>query len=184
MNSTIELQINGSSVTTQVSATDTLLEVLRRLGFIEVKYSCGRGECGVCSVELNGKVVNACMTLALACNRSTIRTTKAFGTMQNPSRVQRALSDCGGVQCGYCVPGLVTAAESHLASNPNSSEDDIVRALDGHLCRCTGYVKQRKAIKPMISLSRLILVKKKRSHSLQKNPEQLPDLRLISAKKR
>ena len=151
MMSSIELNINGSSVSTQITATDTLLEILRRLGFVEVKYSCGRGECGVCAVELNGRVVNACMTLAADCHGAIIRTAKAFGTIQRPGRVQKALCDCGGVQCGYCVPGFVTAAENHLASNPDSCEDDIVSSLDGHLCRCTGYVKQRQALKHIAS---------------------------------
>lgn len=119
----------------------TLLELLRETGHTEVKIGCKTGECGACVVLLNGELVNSCQVLAGSCIGAKITTVKGIGDLHNPHPIQQALMDAGAVQCGYCTPGIVLATYVLLKETPNPTEDEIKRALDGNLCRCTGYVK-------------------------------------------
>ncbi len=119
----------------------TLLELLRETDHTEVKIGCKTGECGACVVLLNGELVNSCQVLAGSCIGAEITTVKGIGDLHDPHPIQQALVDAGAVQCGYCTPGIVLATYVLLKETPNPTKDDIKRALDGNLCRCTGYVK-------------------------------------------
>ena len=139
--------INGKSRQLEISAGEVLLDVLRRAGYSGVKEGCREGECGACVVLVDGKPVNSCLILAAKTDGREITTIEGVGTIQNPHPLQRIFVEEGAVQCGYCTPGIILSTKALLDTNPAPSEEDIRRHLDGHLCRCTGYVKIIKAIK-------------------------------------
>jgi len=143
---TITLRINGVSRTMDVAAGETLLELLRREGFVGVKCGCGTGDCGACAVLLNGRAVNACLTLAGKVDGAEILTVEGLASAEGLHPLQEAFLDEGAVQCGYCTPGMLMSGIDLLTRNPNPSEDEIREAISGNLCRCTGYVKQIRAI--------------------------------------
>ena len=135
-----------------VPAFATLLDVLREdLELTGTKYGCGEGECGACSVLLDGDVVNACLVLALECEGSEVVTVEGLTAGGELHPIQKAFVDHGAIQCGFCTPGMIMATHALLQKNPSPSEDEIKRALEGNLCRCTGY---RKIIDAVLSLSR------------------------------
>lgn len=118
----------------------TLLEYLRgSLGLKGVKEGCGVGDCGACTVLLDGKPVNACLTLAVEADGCEILTIEGLCRDGKLSELQQAFIELGAVQCGYCSPGMILTAQGLLAENPNPTEQDVRRALAGNLCRCTGY---------------------------------------------
>jgi len=137
----LTLNVNGQEYAVEVPADRILLDVLRQdLGFTGTKESCREGECGVCTVLLDGKIVNSCLTLAVWCRGKQIVTVEGIaGPGQELHPVQEAFVACGGVQCGFCTPGFVVAAKALLDENPDPSEDEIREYLAGNLCRCTGY---------------------------------------------
>ena len=137
----ITININNKQKIFDISAVDTLLTVLRNNHYKDVKCGCEEGECGACLVLLNGKAINSCQVLAGSVDGSTIMTTNGIGTQQNPHIIQTSLAEAGAVQCGFCTPGIVISAFALLEQNKNPSEQDIRQALDGNLCRCTGYEK-------------------------------------------
>jgi aerobic-type carbon monoxide dehydrogenase small subunit (CoxS/CutS family) len=143
---TIRISINGVARRVEAAPGETLLEVLRREGFVSVKYGCGSGDCGACAVLLNGRAVNSCLVLAAKCDGADVLTVEglAFGETLHP--LQAAFLEEGAVQCGYCTPGVMMSAIDLLTRNPDPSEADIRTAISGNLCRCTGYVKQVRAI--------------------------------------
>jgi len=143
---TITLTINDRAVQTTVPAHRTLLAALRDLGFVEVKCGCEKGDCGACAVLVDGLAIDSCLTLAWTAEGKQITTISGLGDAENPDPLQRAFMDMGAVQCGYCTPGIIVAAKSLLADNPDPSEDDIRVALSGNLCRCTGYTKVFEAV--------------------------------------
>ncbi len=143
---TITLEVNGQAVETQVPPHRTLLEALRDLGFVDVKRGCEKGDCGACAVLLDGKALDSCLTLAWTAEGRSITTVTGLGDRDEPHPLQRAFIDKGAVQCGYCTPGLIIAAQSMLAENANPSETDIRIGLSGNLCRCTGYTKVFEAV--------------------------------------
>jgi 4-hydroxybenzoyl-CoA reductase subunit gamma len=106
-----------------------------------VKIGCDGGECGACTVLLDGEAVPACITLAVRCEGRAVETIEGLATQGRPSRLQQAFHEKLGTQCGFCTPGMILAAEALLRKNPNPSEQEIRLALSGNLCRCTGYVK-------------------------------------------
>ncbi|MGD2110563.1 MAG: (2Fe-2S)-binding protein, partial [Phycisphaerae bacterium] len=114
------------------------------------KYGCGEGECGACSIILEGKLVNACMVLAVECRGVDILTIEGLAADGSLSRIQQAFVDHGAVQCGFCTPGMIMAAYALLEDHPDPAEEDVRRGLEGNLCRCTGY---RKIIDAVMSLS-------------------------------
>jgi len=143
---------NGEPVGLMVSPLATLLDVLRDdLELTGTKYGCGEGECGACSVILDGRVVNSCLVLALECEGSRVLTIEGLAANGELHPIQRAFVDHGAIQCGFCTPGMIMATYALLATNPSPTEEEIQRALEGNLCRCTGY---RKIIDAVLSLAR------------------------------
>ena len=121
---------------------ERLLDVLReQLHLTGTKEGCGEGECGACSVLINGKIVNSCLVPVAQAEGRDIKTIEGVATGEQLDAVQQAFIECGGAQCGICTPGMVMAAVDLLSRNPNPSEGDIRNGLAGNLCRCTGYMK-------------------------------------------
>ena len=144
--------VNGEPVRLGVAPHATLLEVLREdLELTGTKYGCGEGECGACSVILDGKVVSSCLVLALECADSEILTIEGLKANGRLHPIQQAFVDHGAIQCGFCTPGMIMATYALLEANPSPTEGEIRRALEGNLCRCTGY---RKIIDAVLSLSK------------------------------
>jgi aerobic-type carbon monoxide dehydrogenase small subunit (CoxS/CutS family) len=143
----VKLTINGKLKSLKIHPGETLLETLRSNGWSGVKYGCGTGDCGACVVLLNGKPVNSCQVLTAAIDGESVTTIEGIGTIDKPHPIQEELVKAGAVQCGYCTPGVVLSAYALLHSNPHPTEDEIKSALDGHLCRCTGYVKIIEGVK-------------------------------------
>jgi carbon-monoxide dehydrogenase small subunit len=143
----IEINVNGQWRKAEVTARDTLLDALREnLGALEVKNGCEQGDCGACTVILNGKAVNACLTLALQANGKQITTLKGVGTPENPHPLQKSFVEHGAIQCGFCTPGMVVSAKALLDKLPEPSREQIREGISGNLCRCTGYTKIVEAI--------------------------------------
>ena len=143
----IELSINDELYVLAVEPQQTLLEVLRdSLNLTGTKEGCGTGECGSCTVLLDGKPVLSCLMLAVECLNREITTIEGMGSIESMTPIQEALIEKGGVQCGFCTPGMVLAATAMLNQNPKPSEAEIKRSLEGHLCRCTGYNKIIEAV--------------------------------------
>ena len=147
----LSLVVNGQAVTVAVRPFATLLEILRdELELTGTKHGCGEGECGACSVLLNGKVVNACLVLALECEGAEVLTIEGLAANGDLHPLQRAFVDHGAIQCGFCTPGMIMTAYALLEENPSPTEGEVRRALEGNLCRCTGY---RKIIDAVLSLA-------------------------------
>ena len=140
------INVNGKIEEVDFSSDETLLRVLRACGHTEVKEGCAEGQCGACVVMLNGKLVNSCQVLAASALDADIVTIRSLGNLRDPHPIQRAFVDAGAVQCGFCTPGMVLAAYALLKDNHDPSEMEIREALDGNLCRCTGYVKIVQAV--------------------------------------
>ncbi|HEV3403896.1 MAG TPA: (2Fe-2S)-binding protein [Gaiellaceae bacterium] len=140
----IQLSVNGRQVEADVWEGESLLYALReRLGFPGSKNACEQGECGSCSVLLDGELVCSCLVLAAQAPGHELVTVEGLGL----NRVQEAFVRTGAVQCGFCTPGFVVAATDLLARNPRPSDDEIREALSGNLCRCTGYAKIFDAVR-------------------------------------
>ncbi len=143
----ISLVVNGQYFDDiSVEPDQTLLDFLREIGVKSVKKGCGEGDCGACGVIMDGIYVKSCLVLAGQANGREIRTVESLGTVEEPHLLQTAFVDEGAVQCGYCIPSMLLAAERLLDRIPDPDETQIREALDGNLCRCTGYVKQVKAV--------------------------------------
>ncbi|HEY6054156.1 MAG TPA: (2Fe-2S)-binding protein [Gaiellaceae bacterium] len=144
----IEVVVNGEPVEADVWEGESLLFALReRMGFPGSKNACEQGECGSCSVLLDGKLVCACLVLAAQADGHEVVTVEGLAGDAGLHPVQQAFVDAGAVQCGFCTPGLVMAAADLLARVPSPSEDEIREALSGNLCRCTGYAKIFDAVR-------------------------------------
>jgi carbon-monoxide dehydrogenase small subunit len=144
----IELAINGQFQRVDVPVSLSLLSLLRcRFGLYGTKEGCGIGECGACSVLVDGRLVNACLMLAVQVDGSSIVTIEGLADPDGtPNDLQEAFIRVGAAQCGYCTPGMVLAGEALLARNPNPTRAEILEALAGNLCRCTGYHQIADAI--------------------------------------
>jgi len=143
----IELDINGRRRILHCAPDERLLITLRNHGYTEVKNGCLEGECGACLVLLDSRPVNSCQVLTASVAGRQITTVQGLGTLHQPHPLQQAFVDAGAVQCGFCTPGLILAAWALLQENPTPSDDEIKAALDGNLCRCTGYVKIIAAVR-------------------------------------
>jgi carbon-monoxide dehydrogenase small subunit len=138
----IDLTVNGELEQVDVPGSMTLMEMLReKLVLTGTKNGCAAGECGACTVLMNGEPVNSCLVLAVECNQAEIVTVEGLGEDSRLDPVQTAIIEAGGVQCGYCTPGILIASRALLDRNPHPSEGDIQAALVGNLCRCTGYMR-------------------------------------------
>lgn len=144
----IELVVNDKHYALDVDPQERLLDSLRnRLGLMGTKEGCGEGECGACTVIIDGKTVNSCLVLAAQVNGSVITTIEGVGNRRNPHPVQKAFVEVGAVQCGFCTPGMVLSAKNLLDKTPHPSDREIGVAMSGNLCRCTGYDKILRAVK-------------------------------------
>ena len=152
----INFNLNGSAVSIDAPANITLLSLVRdNFGLTGTKMGCEVGECGACSVLVDGKVVNSCMLLAPQVNGRSITTIEGIHDPNGePNDLQRSLVENGAVQCGYCTPGMVMAGEALLAQTLSPSEDEIRNAIAGNLCRCTGYQQIVEAIEMTANLRR------------------------------
>jgi carbon-monoxide dehydrogenase small subunit len=143
----VTVLLNGQERTAQVKANLTLLEMLRdELGFTGTKVGCETGDCGACTVLIDGEPVNSCLVLAVEADGRAITTIEGLEREGRLDDVQQAFIKHNAVQCGYCTPGMILAGRALLDRNPNPTEDDVREAISGNLCRCTGYVNIVKAI--------------------------------------
>ena len=143
----IELRVNGSTRAAEARNGESLLTFLREeLALPGSKNACEQGECGSCSVMLDGALVCSCLVLAGASAGKSVETVEALSTNETLHPIQQAFLDAGAVQCGFCTPGFVVAANALLATNPEPSDAEIREALSGNICRCTGYGKILEAV--------------------------------------
>jgi aerobic carbon-monoxide dehydrogenase small subunit len=144
----ITLTINGEKEQVDVPSQMTLLQMLReKLAVTGTKNGCNAGECGACTVLLNNEPVNSCMILAVECSGAEIVTVEGLAADGVLDPVQQTIIEHGGVQCGFCTPGILISSRALLDRNPNPTEDEIREALVGNLCRCTGYLRIVDAVK-------------------------------------
>jgi carbon-monoxide dehydrogenase small subunit len=142
----IHLSVNDRPLRAQIEAETTLLDFLRAQGFIEVKRGCDKGDCGACTVIMDGKAILSCITLALQADGSKVYTVKSLGTADKMHPLQKAFVDLEALQCGFCTPGMLLSAKALLDANPHPTRGEIREAISGNLCRCTGYQKIVDAI--------------------------------------
>jgi carbon-monoxide dehydrogenase small subunit len=144
----LNLWVNGEPVQLLVRDGETLLDVLRdRLMLTGTKRGCGEGQCGHCTVILNGKAVNSCLTLALEAEGTQVLTIEGLAKGDRLHPIQKAYVEAGAIQCGYCTPGMIMSIYSLLQQNPKPNETEIREAIQGVMCRCTGYYKIIDAVK-------------------------------------
>jgi carbon-monoxide dehydrogenase small subunit len=144
----LKLRVNGEPVHLLLEEDETLLDVLRdRLFLTGTKRGCGEGQCGHCTVLLDGKAINSCLTLALEAEGGEVLTVEGLAQGDSLHPIQKAYVETGAVQCGYCTPGMIMAIYSLLRENPRPGEDEIREGIKGVMCRCTGYYKIVEAVK-------------------------------------
>ncbi|AFM23821.1 (2Fe-2S)-binding protein [Desulfomonile tiedjei] len=147
MKTIIQLTVNGQPTEAAVDSNTTLLQFLREdLGLTGTKHGCGLGDCGACTVILDGKPVNACLVLAVQARGREVITIEGLEEDGRLHPIQQAFVDKGAIQCGFCSPGMILSAKALLDENPKPTEMDIRTAISGNLCRCTGYQKIVEAI--------------------------------------
>jgi len=162
--------INGEKKEAEVTAGETLLHALReKFGHVEVKEGCGKGDCGACAVLLNGKAVNACLTLALQAHGQKVVTIRGIGTPEKPHPLQTSFVKLGAIQCGFCTPGMIISAKGFLDENPRPTRGEIKEAISGNLCRCTGYKKIIEAIEDAAHKQNTKNVKQNKNKNKNKN---------------
>jgi carbon-monoxide dehydrogenase small subunit len=147
MKKIINLTINGDDFEAMVSPTDFVVDVIRdKVGLTGTKKGCGVGDCGACTVLLDGMPVLSCLTLALSCEGKSITTIEGLSRNGTLHPVQQAFLDKGAIQCGFCTPGMILSSKALLDRIPNPTEEEIKIGIAGNLCRCTGYVKIIEAV--------------------------------------
>ena len=143
----IEIIVNGERKKATVSPEYTLLDVLRETwGLTGTKKGCDEGDCGACTVLLDGKPVNSCLVLAIRADGRNVITIEGLGDVEQPHPLQAAFVEHAAIQCGFCGPGMLMSAKALLEDNPNPTEAEVRQALSGNLCRCTGYTKIIEAV--------------------------------------
>lgn len=148
MQTQIRLQVNGFEYDLLIKPHWTLVDVLRdELGLTGTKKGCGKGECGACTVIVDGEAILSCLFLAVRAQGKRILTIEGLAREGKLDFLQEAFVQYGAIQCGYCTPGMVMTSSAFLSKNPLPSEEEIKKALSGNLCRCTGYVKIIEAVK-------------------------------------
>ena len=147
MKKRIRILVNGERQELEVECDKSLLDLLRdRLGLTGTKRGCDRGDCGACSVILDGKIVNSCLVLAVEADGKSVLTIEGLASKDGLHPLQRSFVEHGAIQCGFCTPGMIMTAKALLDENPGPSEEEIRAAIAGNICRCTGYVKIVEAI--------------------------------------
>lgn len=142
----ISITVNGEKMELSIDENLRLLDLLRdKLGLIGTKEGCGEGECGACTVIMDGETVNSCMVMAFQAHGSEIMTIEGLEKNGKIHPVQKAYIDAGAVQCGFCIPGMVLSTKALLDKNPDPNREEIKEGLSGNLCRCTGYSKMLDA---------------------------------------
>jgi aerobic-type carbon monoxide dehydrogenase small subunit (CoxS/CutS family) len=142
----LNLKVNGETKHWSIAPGDLLLDVLRREGYFGVKRGCETGECGACTVLLNGKPVNSCLMFAAQAKGCEVLTIEGVEHDGNLDPLQEAFLEYGAVQCGFCTPGMILSAKALLAERPDPTEAEVREALAGNFCRCTGYLKPVEAV--------------------------------------
>jgi carbon-monoxide dehydrogenase small subunit len=138
----INFKLNGQLVSVEAPATINLLTLLRDyLNITSPKFGCEQGNCGACTVILDGEAVNSCLVLALTVNGRAVTTVEGLGTPEDPHPLQVAFTEHYGAQCGYCTPGMIMASKALLDKNPHPTREEVVEGIVGNICRCTGYNK-------------------------------------------
>jgi aerobic-type carbon monoxide dehydrogenase small subunit (CoxS/CutS family) len=145
----LHVSVNGEPKQWTIAPGDLLLDVLRREGYFGVKRGCEKGECGACTVLVNGNAVNSCLMFAAQAQRCEVLTIEGVAHGDRLDPLQESFLDHGAVQCGFCSGGMILSAKALLDREPNPSEDQVREALKGNYCRCTGYVKAVKAVMKM-----------------------------------
>jgi carbon-monoxide dehydrogenase small subunit len=149
----ISVTVNGEPHEVFMDSRTTLLQLLREhLGLTGTKEGCSEGECGACSVVLNGRLVDSCLIFAVEAKGGQVQTIEGLASDGELHPVQRAFIECGGVQCGFCTPGMIMASKILLEKIPQPTEEQIRQALGGNLCRCTGYAKIIDAVQAAASV--------------------------------
>ncbi len=152
MEKEIRFTLNGFNQILRVKPSERLLDVLRdRLGKTSVKYGCGKGECGACTVLLDGKTVRSCLMLAIEANGHNIETLEGFQAL-GKKEIQEIFIKHNSFQCGFCAPGFILSTDELLRNNSNPTKEDIKEALAGNLCRCTGYKSILEALDEMVEI--------------------------------
>ena len=147
MKKPLKLTVNGEGKQILVEPYSSLLDTLRDdIRLTGTKKGCDEGDCGACTVFLNGKPVTSCMVLAHSAHDADVITIEGLGNFDDMNPVQQAFVDHGGLQCGFCIPGLIMSATAFLKENPNPTEEDVRFGIGGNLCRCTGYSKVVEAV--------------------------------------
>jgi len=153
MESLIHLKINGTLHAVAVAPHRTLVEVLRdQLGYTGTKKACRVGECGACTVIVDGRAILSCLTLAVEMEGKEILTIEGLGSSDKLNPLQQAFVDCGAIQCGFCTPGMILSAKALLDETSRPGKEDVRRAVAGNLCRCTGYTQMYEAVKSALKL--------------------------------
>jgi len=146
--STVQFAVNGTPVSAEVEDRQLLVEVLRdTLGLTGTHVGCDTSQCGACTVLVDGQAVKSCTMLAVQAAGTRVSTVEGMGRDDALGPIQQAFVDCHGLQCGFCTPGMIMATAGLLAEIPNPTDDQIVHALEGNLCRCTGYVNIVAAVR-------------------------------------
>lgn len=142
----VKFNINNRTHHVALNPNTTLLTALRDLGYTDVKSGCEKGDCGACTVLVNGTAVNSCLNLAWLAEGQEILTVAGLGNADNPHPLQKAFVDFGAAQCGFCTPGMILSAKALLDEHPHPTDAEMREALSGNLCRCTGYTRIFEAI--------------------------------------
>ncbi len=143
----IHFTLNGDPVTVEAPATVNLLTLLRDyLNVTSVKFGCEQGNCGACTIIVDGEAVNSCLVLAHTVEGRKVTTVEGIGTQDNPHPLQVAFTEHYGAQCGFCTPGMIMASKSLLDHNPHPTREEVVNGIVGNVCRCTGYNKIIEAV--------------------------------------
>lgn len=143
----LKFTLNGEAVEIAVFPSDMLVDVLRdKLLLTGTKEGCGKGECGACTVIMNGEAVNSCLVPAMKASGTTVETIEGVGSKEKFHPVQETFMDLGAIQCGFCTPGMIMSAKALLDKNQDPSQEEIKEAISGNICRCTGYIKIEQAV--------------------------------------
>lgn len=143
----VRFKLNNEEVRAEAQDDERALDFLRRLGMKSVKEGCGEGECGACTIIVNGKNVVSCLMLAPELDGTEVWTTEGLSSNNELNPIQKAFVNAGAIQCGFCTPGMVMSAKALLTKTPKPTEEEIKKGMEGNLCRCTGYFKIIEAVK-------------------------------------